>query len=320
MTPGADRRGGGGPYPDLVRLYLDDVGRYSLLTKTEEVTLSQAIEAGREARHLVESAGSGRTELAPAARIEAEELVRDGEQATAAFVRANLRLVVSVARKYQTTSSTLGDLIQDGNLGLIHAVEKFDWRLGFRFSTYATWWIRQAITRGLSNTSRTIRLPAHAANIAANAYRLRYELLEREGRVTTTSELARLLDVEEHYLAALLSSAGATRSLSESVGEDGDLELGDLLRDANAISPAQAAVDSSLPAELNAILATRLNDRECQVLRLRFGLDRGEPRTLQEVSIYFGLTRERVRQIEQAALSKLRQPAAAATARDLLDG
>jgi RNA polymerase sigma factor (sigma-70 family) len=137
--------------------------------------------------------------------------------------------------------------------------------------------------------------------------------------VITTAELARMLDVEEGYLAALLSSAGATRSLSESVGEEGDLELGDLLRDANAISPAQAAVDSALSGELNDILAARLNERECQVLRLRYGLDRGEPRTLQEVSAYFGLTRERVRQIEQAALSKLRQPAAAATARGLLD-
>jgi len=318
MTVGADRRGGG-PYPDLVRIYLDDVGRYGLLTKTEEVALSQAIEAGREARQLVDSACTGGTALTPGARVDADELVREGEQASAVFVRANLRLVVSVARRYQTTGSTLGDLIQAGNLGLMHAVEKFDWRLGFRFSTYATWWIRQAITRGLSNTSRTIRLPPHAATIASNAYRLRHELLEREGRVVTTAELARALEVEEPYLAALLSSAGATRSLSESVGEDGDLELGDLLRDANAISPAQAAVDSALSGELNAILADRLNDRECQILRLRFGLDRGEPRTLQEVSAYFGLTRERVRQIEQAALSKLRQPAAAATARGLLD-
>ena len=314
MTAAA-RAGDGGASTDLVRLYLSDIGRYPLLTKAQEVELAQAIDLGRTARERLAQIEE-HVDAAEMARL-AEE-VRRGERATTAFVQANLRLVVSVARKYQSAGLAMMDLVQDGNLGLIRAVEKFDWQRGFKFSTYATWWIRQAITRGVSDTSRSIRLPTHVADLVHHAYRVRFETFEQHGRTVTTAELARELELSESYLTSVLAAAGSPRSLSESFGDNNDLELADRLGDANAISPSDAAVDGALPADLDAILSC-LDDRERNVLRLRFGLDRGEPRTLEEVGLYFRLTRERIRQIEQSALAKLRQPAMAPRVRELLD-
>jgi RNA polymerase sigma factor (sigma-70 family) len=181
--------------------------------------------------------------------------VDDGEAATADFVRGNLRLVVSIARRYQATGLAVMDLIQDGNLGLLRAVEKFDWQRGFKFSTYATWWIRQAISRGVSNTGRSIRLPAHVADLVANAYRVRHELFERDGHVVTTAELAGELELPEMYLSSLLAVAVSPRSLSETFGEAGDLSLSDRLGDEHAISPCNAALDGALNGDVEGILS-----------------------------------------------------------------
>jgi RNA polymerase sigma factor (sigma-70 family) len=215
-------------------------------------------------------------------------------------VGANLRLVVSIARRYKTPGTTLADLIQDGNLGLIHAVEKFDWRRGFKFSTYATWWIRQAITRGIDRTGRPIRLPVRAAGVAADAYRLRHERSERNGRTVTTGELARELEVTEPFLTAVLATARTPRSLSEPLGGCDDGELVDFLGDPHAVSPAQAAEDAARAAELDAVMVSCLDGREREILSLRFGLDGDEPRTLDQVGARFGISREPIRQIERA--------------------
>jgi RNA polymerase sigma factor (sigma-70 family) len=290
---------------------MNEIGRYPLLTKDEEASLAQAIETGHAARQRLLSCD-------PTTRAGEEDLVRQGEQATTAFIQANLRLVVSVARRYQVGGSAMMDLIQDGNLGLMHAVEKFDWRRGFKFSTYATWWIRQAISRGVATNGRTIRLPAHVGDAVINAYRVRYEMAERHGRSVTTAELARELKMSEDHLCGLLAAASTPRSLSETFGEGNDTDLAERLADKTAVSPAQAAVDATVRGDVETVLGC-LGDRERQVLRLRFGLDHGEPRTLDEVGVYFHLTRERIRQIEQRALVKLRHPTVAAHARSLLD-
>ena len=254
---------------DLVRLYLTDIGQYPLLTKEGEVRLAQKIEGGVEAKAEMDKAGA---KVTPARRRELRRAIRQGEEAERTFVQSNLRLVVSIAKKYQASGLPLLDLIQEGNLGLMHAVEKFDWRKGFKFSTYATWWIRQAITRGIANTGRTIRLPVHA---------------------------------------------GDTLALSEPLREDGDAELGDVVEDRAAESPFERAATALLPEEISRLLAP-LDQREREILKLRFGLDRGEPRTLEEVGEHFNLTRERIRQIEARAMSKLRHPSTDTGARDLL--
>jgi RNA polymerase sigma factor (sigma-70 family) len=320
MVTRSGRLAGGGSDADSVALYLGDIGRHPLLTRAQEVALAQIIEAGRTARLRVDGAGGASASLDPAALRAAQECVQAGEQAVAAFVRANLRLVVSIARRYKTPGTTLADLIQDGNLGLIHAVEKFDWRRGFKFSTYATWWIRQAITRGIDRTGRPIRLPIHAAGVAADAYRLQNEWSERHGRTVTTCELARALEVTEAFLAAVLATARPPRSLSETLGGRDDGELVDILRDPAAVSPAQAAVDAARATELDAVLVSCLDGREREILRLRFGLDGEDPRTLDQVGARFGISRERVRQIERAAFNKLRHPQFVTTTRALLDG
>ena len=299
---------------DLVRLYLTDIGQYTLLTKDDEVRLAKAIEAGKEA--VAEMAKI----KAPTAtkRRELRKAIREGEVAERAFVQSNLRLVVSIAKKYQASGLPLLDLIQEGNLGLMHAVEKFDWRKGFRFSTYATWWIRQAITRGIANTGRTIRLPVHAGDTLARLQKARSRLELKFGRTATLAELAKEVEMPEDKVTEALRFAAEPLSLSEPLREDGDAELGDVVEDRSAESPFETAATALLPEEIQRLLAP-LDEREREILRLRFGLGgSGEGRTLEEVGEHFNLTRERIRQIEARAMSKLRHPSSDTGARDLL--
>jgi RNA polymerase sigma factor (sigma-70 family) len=290
---------------DLVHLYLVDIGRHELLTKADEARLGALIEAGKAARAELESGAK----LTAARRRQLKEAVRQGEEAAQAFIKANLRLVVSIAKKYQSSGLPLLDLIQEGNLGLIHAVEKFDYRKGFKFSTYATWWIRQAITRGIANTGRTIRLPVHAGDLATRVRKTRMALESQLQRTPRLDELADACGLTVGQLEEVLAYASDLASLDSQVGEDSDTELGELVADATAVDPMEAALDAVLPAELERLLAP-LDEREREILRLRFGLDRGEPRTLEEVGERFNLTRERIRQIESRAMSKLRHPSA----------
>ena len=299
---------------DLVRLYLTDIGQYTLLTKDDEVRLAKAIEAGKEA--VAEMAKI----KAPTAtkRRELRKAIREGEVAERAFVQSNLRLVVSIAKKYQASGLPLLDLIQEGTLGLMHAVEKFDWRKGFKFSTYATWWIRQAITRGIANTGRTIRLPVHAGDTLARLQKARSRLELKFGRTATLAELAKEVEMPEDKVTEALRFAAEPLSLSEPLREDGDAELGDVVEDRSAESPFETAATALLPEEIQRLLAP-LDEREREILRLRFGLGgSGEGRTLEEVGEHFNLTRERIRQIEARAMSKLRHPSSDTGARDLL--
>ena len=303
------------PEEDLVRLYLNDVGKYALLTKADEVRLAQTVETGSEARAEL----GGVADLTPSRRHELRRLVRQGEEATQTFVEANLRLVVSIAKRYQAADLPLLDLVQEGNLGLIHAVEKFDWRKGFKFSTYATWWIRQAITRGIANTGRTVRLPVHAGDLLVRVTKARGRLEGTLGRRPTIAELAADLVLEEHRVVEILRYVAEPMSLSEPLRLDSDAELGDVVEDRSAVSPFDAAAASLLSDEVAKMLGV-LDERERVILQLRFGLDRGEPRTLDEVGIHFKLTRERIRQLEARAMSKLRHPTLDRNAQDLLPG
>jgi len=299
---------------DLVRLYLTDIGQYPLLTKDDEVRLAQTIEGGRSAEL---DLATKIKDLTPAKRRELKRKIQTGEQAQQTFVQSNLRLVVSIAKKYQASGLPLLDLIQEGNLGLMHAVEKFDWRKGFKFSTYATWWIRQAITRGIANTGRTIRLPVHAGDTLARVQKAQARLELKFGRPATLAELGAEVEMPEDKLIEALRFRAEPLSLSEPLREDGDAELGDVVEDRSAESPFEVAATSLLPDEINRLLSP-LDEREREILRLRFGLDRGEPRTLEEVGEHFNLTRERIRQIEARAMSKLRHPSSDTGARDLL--
>src|SRR5271165_3557312 len=270
---------GDGDDEDLIKLYLRDIGRYPLLTKDDEAQLAQAIEAGRDATAALADPGTTPT---PAKK---RALQRDQHAANAAheaFVSSNLRLVVSIAKKYQASGLPLLDLIQEGNLGLIHAVGKFDWRKGFKFSTYATWWIRQAITRGVANTGRTIRLPVHAGDTLARVQKAQSRLELKFGRPPTIKELCIECEMPEDKLVEALRFRAEPLSLSEPLREDGDAELGDVVEDRSAESPFEAAAIAVLPEEIRRLLSP-LDEREREILRLRFGLDRGEPRTLEEV-------------------------------------
>ncbi len=298
---------------DLVRLYLRDIGRYSLLTKEDEVRLSQQIEAGVDAAERLASA----TITDPRERAALRRTVRRGEAAHRQFVLANLRLVVSIAKRYQASGLPLLDLVQEGNLGLIHAVEKFDWRKGFKFSTYATWWIRQAITRGIANTGRTIRLPVHAGDVVTQVQKTRGRLEAQFGRPATLHDLSVELDLPEPKILDAIRYGSEPLSLSEPLGEEGEMERGDTVEDTTTPLPFDAVAATLLPAEVEMMLV-HLDEREREVLRLRYGLDRGEPRTLEAVGDHFHLTRERVRQIEAKAISKLRHPSLECDARDLL--
>ena len=304
-----------GDEEDLIRLYLDDVGRHELLTKDDEVCLARLIEVGSEARRQLDEASPG--ELTSTERRRLRRADREGAEAHRRFVHANLRLVVSIAKRYRASGLPLLDLVQEGNLGLIHAVDKFDWRKGFKFSTYATWWIRQAISRGISNTSRTIRLPVHAADNLVKLHQARAALEARLARPATPAELAEELGMSEAKVTETMRIMPQPISLSELLGSDGDTEIGDLVADRSGPSTIEAAVDSLLPDEVMKMLE-RLNDRERMIIMLRFGLDRGEPRTLSEIGEHFNLTRERIRQIETHAMAKLRHPANSDELRSLL--
>jgi RNA polymerase sigma factor (sigma-70 family) len=301
-------------YEDLVRLYLEDVGRHDLLTKDDEVRLAQAIEVGVAARNDLEAA----KKLTPTQRRNFKRSIRQGEEAHRQFVNSNLRLVVSIAKKYQSSGLPLLDIVQEGNLGLIHAVDKFDWRKGFKFSTYATWWIRQAIQRGIANSARVIRLPVHAGDMLTALLKMRAQLEGSLGRTPTLAELAAEAELPLDKVVEVLRYAVDTVSLDEPVRDDGDAELGDFVEDRNATAPFDAAAVSLLPGEVAKVLKV-LDERERTILCLRFGLDGGGERTLEEVAEHFGLTRERIRQIEARAMSKLRHPSADVGARELLE-
>jgi RNA polymerase sigma factor (sigma-70 family) len=289
---------------DLVRLYLSDIGRHPLLTKDDEVRLAQQIEDGNAAREILASAGV----RDPARDRELRRQDRAGTDARQTLVQSNLRLVVSIAKKYRVAGLSLLDLIQEGNLGLMHAVEKFDWRRGFKFSTYATWWIRQAVTRGIENTARTIRMPPSAHGRVNNVHDARARLELQFGRRPAVSEIAAAADMTESKVAEILSFPADPLSLSEPISDGGDLELGEMVEDHFAESPFDIAAAALLPAAIDKLFQL-LDDRERRILALRFGLDRGEPRTLEEVGRHLNLTRERIRQIEARAISKIRDRA-----------
>jgi RNA polymerase sigma factor (sigma-70 family) len=290
---------------DTVRLYLNEVGRYALLTRGDEVRLAQAMEAGRAARDRVDGSVDEDHPLSAAEQRELRYQAQVGKNATEEFLKANLRLVISLAKRYQASGVPLLDLIQDGNLGLMQAVEKFDWRRGFRFSTSASWWIRQAITRGIANTGRTIRLPVNISDRLLQLQRARSHLEARFGRSPMRAELAAELGLSPAQVVQALGYAAEPLSLSDPLGEGG--ELGDLVEDHSAPSPMEAAEAALLARETTKLLGS-LDERERQILHLRFALDRGEPRTLKQVGQLLDLSHERIRQIEAETMSKLRHP------------
>ena len=309
------------PQEDLVRLYLNEIGRYPLLTKSDEERLGRAVEEGAAAAAELASAdaaGSG-GRLPAARRRELRAIVAAGERATTEFCQANLRLVVSIAKRYQASGLPLLDLVQEGNLGLLHAVEKFDYKKGFKFSTYATWWIRQAITRGIANSGRTIRLPVHAGDLVNRVHRAQARLEAQLSRRPTLDELGADVGLPPERVGEVLAIANEPISISAPLSDDGEGELGDMIEDSTAPSPLDQVMADSVPGELARLLAV-LDEREREILRLRYGLDQGEPRTLEEVGERMHLTRERIRQIESRALCKLRHPSLDTGARELLFG
>ncbi|MCO1574964.1 sigma-70 family RNA polymerase sigma factor [Crossiella sp. SN42] len=290
------------PAADLVRVYLNGIGRTALLTAAQEVDLAKRIEAGVFARHMLDEDKS----LSPQRRADLRTLVRDGHTAKNHLLEANLRLVVSLAKRYTGRGMPLLDLIQEGNLGLIRAVEKFDYSKGFKFSTYATWWIRQAITRGMADQGRTIRLPVHLVEQVNKLARIKRDLHQQLGREATHEELAAESGLPADKIADLLDHARDPVSLDMPVGAEEDAPLGDFIEDSEATDAESAVISGLLQDDLRRVLAT-LDDREQHVIRLRYGLDDGQPRTLDQIGRRFGLSRERVRQIEREVMSKLRQ-------------
>jgi RNA polymerase sigma factor (sigma-70 family) len=312
-TRSTTTRAGMGAGPDLLGLYLDEAGSFPLLTKADEMRLGQVIQQGQAARDELIAGAS----ITPRRKRELRRQIEAAQDATVEFINANLRLVVSVARKYQWSGLPLSDLIQEGNLGLIHAVEKFDWRKGFKFSTYATWWIRQSIGRAIENTAHTVRVPAHVGDEIRRARRVQGELEARNGRPPSMAELAEALEIGEANLVELLRYDVDPVSLDASVGDDGDTSLGDLIVNRSAESPFEMVAQGLLPAQVEEFLS-RLSPDERRVLELRYGLDRGEPRTQGEVGELLDLTAERVRRIERDALTKLRRVLVGSDAHDLL--
>nr|WP_229401399.1 RNA polymerase sigma factor SigB [Micromonospora okii] len=289
---------------DLVRAYLNGIGRTKLLTAEQEVELSRRIEAGLFAEEKLATC----TPVSAQLRADLQLIVAEGRTAKEHLLEANLRLVVSIAKRYTGRGMAFLDLIQEGNLGLIRAVEKFDYTKGFKFSTYATWWIRQAITRAMADQARTIRIPVHVVEQVNRMVRARRELAVTLGREPTVAEVARAMDVPEFQVIELISYDREPVSLDQAVGEDGESALGDFVAAVDpAAGPGEAAADGELRDEVRIVLAT-LSQREQAVIRLRFGLDDGRQRTLDEVGKEFGLSRERIRQIEKVTLLKLRAP------------
>jgi RNA polymerase primary sigma factor len=296
---------------DTVGLYLDEVSEHELLTAEDEVHLARAMEQGRKARAKIDSGEYQRSERAKLMRA-----IEAGEDAKMAFIRSNLRLVISIAKRYTGRGLDLLDLIQEGNLGLIRAVEKFDWRKGFKFSTYATWWIRQAITRGLGNNGRTIRLPVHMVDVVRTVHDTKQVLHDQFHRTPTLEEISEASGLDPERVMAALEAPAETISLDRPVGEDGDAALQDFVQDEEALDPEDRAASAWRRDRL--IKALRyLDQEEQQVLWLRFGLDGDEPWTLSDVGKVVNATRERVRQIEARGLAKLRHPSCEIDLKDL---
>ncbi|MGI5352280.1 RNA polymerase sigma factor [Streptomyces sp. CA-250714] len=303
-----------GPSADLFRQYLREIGRIPLLTAAEEVELARSVEAGLFAEEKLAGTPSLDGELA----LDLDRLVVQGRVAKRRLIEANLRLVVSVAKRYVGRGLTMLDLVQEGNLGLIRAVEKFDYARGYKFSTYATWWIRQAMSRALADQARTIRVPVHVVELINRVVRVQRRMLQERGYEPTAEEVAAQLDLSEERVSEVLRLAQEPVSLHAPVGEEDDVNLGDLIEDGDAPSPVESAAFMLLREHLEAVLST-LGERERKVVQLRYGLIDGRPRTLEEIGRLFGVTRERIRQIESKTLTKLRDHAFADQLRGYLD-
>ena len=304
------------PTNDPVRMYLKEIGKVALLTAQEEVDLAKRIEAGEDATQKLTSPDSDK--LTPPQIDEFRWLERDGQRAKRHLVEANLRLVVSIAKRYVGRGMAFLDLIQEGNLGLIRAVEKFDHTKGFKFSTYATWWIRQAITRAIADQARTIRIPVHMVETINKLVRIQRQLLQDLGREPTAQEIADQMELAPEKVREIQKISQEPVSLHTPVGEEEDSHLGDFIEDSEAVVPLERASFRLLQEQLESVLHT-LSEREKEVIRLRFGLVDGQPRTLEEVGKKFGVTRERIRQIESKTLSKLRHPSRSQKLRDYLE-
>ncbi|MFG3287349.1 RNA polymerase sigma factor [Streptomyces sp. NPDC048179] len=310
----AARADTGSPSSDLFRQYLREIGRIPLLTAAEEVELARRVEAGLFAEERLSGASDLDSELA----LDLDRLVVMGRMAKRRLIEANLRLVVSVAKRYVGRGLTMLDLVQEGNLGLIRAVEKFDYARGYKFSTYATWWIRQAMSRALADQARTIRVPVHVVELINRVVRVQRRMLQERGYEPTPEEVAAHLDLAPERVGEVLRLAQEPVSLHAPVGEEDDVALGDLIEDGDATSPVESAAFLLLREHLEAVLST-LGERERKVVQLRYGLADGRPRTLEEIGRIFGVTRERIRQIESKTLNKLRDHAFADQLRGYLD-
>ena len=303
---------------DPVRMYLKEIGKVDLLTASEEVDLAMKIEAGLEATEKLEAAEAGELELTRAEMRRLTRIENVGLEAKQALISANLRLVVSIAKRYVGRGMLFLDLIQEGNLGLIRAVEKFDYQKGFKFSTYATWWIRQAITRAIADQARTIRIPVHMVETINKLVRVQRQLLQDLGRDPTSEEIGAEMDMSADRVREIQKISQEPVSLETPIGEEEDSQLGDFIEDSQAIVPPDAASFSMLQEQLTQVLDS-LADRERKVIELRFGLVDGHPRTLEEVGREFGVTRERIRQIESKTLAKLRHPSRSSKLKDYIE-
>ena len=303
-----------GATADPVKDYLKQIGKVALLNAEQEVELAKRIEAGLFAEEML---AEGK-KIDKKTRLDLEWIARDGRRAKNHLLEANLRLVVSLAKRYTGRGMLFLDLIQEGNLGLIRAVEKFDYTKGYKFSTYATWWIRQAITRAMADQARTIRIPVHMVEVINKLARVQRQMLQDLGREPTPEELARELDMTPEKVVEVQKYGREPISLHTPLGEEGDSEFGDLIEDSEAIVPSDAVSFTLLQEQLESVLET-LSDREAGVVRMRFGLTDGQPKTLDEIGKVYGVTRERIRQIESKTMSKLRHPSRSQVLRDYLD-
>ena len=303
---------------DSVRAYLKQIGKVALLNAEEEVDLAKRIEAGLYAEHFLKELEAGEEKVLPSQRRDLKLVIRDGDKAKNHLLEANLRLVVSLAKRYTGRGMAFLDLIQEGNLGLIRAVEKFDYAKGYKFSTYATWWIRQAITRAMADQARTIRIPVHMVEVINKLGRIQRELLQDLGREPTPEELAKEMDITPEKVLEIQQYAREPISLDQTIGDEGDSQLGDFIEDSEAVVAVDAVSFTLLQDQLQDVLDT-LSEREAGVVRLRFGLTDGQPRTLDEIGQVYGVTRERIRQIESKTMSKLRHPSRSQVLRDYLD-